>query len=175
MLPFKRALPFVLLLCFLSLLAREIFSAQPTQFASNGELPSFQLPSVFDNQNELSSRNLHGRVSLLNIWASWCGACASEHAMLMRIKNVYHVPIYGILYKDDANRAINYLKRNGNPYVQIGYDPDGSISEDFNIYGTPETFIIGPNGEILYRQTGAMNQMTWETVLYPIIKHYQDQ
>lgn len=175
MISFKRALPFIFLLCFLSLLGRELYSAQPAQFASNGELPSFSLPSVFDNQGSLSSRQLHGKVSLLNIWASWCSACASEHAMLMRIKNVYHIPVYGILYKDNAARAINYLKRNGNPYVQIGYDPDGSISDDFNIYGTPETFIIGPDGEILYRQTGAMNQMTWDTVLYPIIKHFQDQ
>lgn len=174
----KRTLPFIILITFLCLLARSLYSAAPEQLSSqfsNGDLPSFNLPSIFDQQSSVSSRSLRGRVTLLNIWASWCSACASEHAMLMRIKNVYHVPIYGILYKDSPSRAASYLSRNGNPYVQVGYDSDGSSLDAFNLYGTPETFVVGPSGEILYRQTGAMNEMTWETILYPIIKHYQDQ
>lgn len=169
-------LPIILLTFCLSALSSNVFSAPPIHLSSNTDsLPDFSAPSIYGSSSDLTPRSLRGQVSLLNVWASWCSACASEHRLLMKIKNVYHVPIYGILYKDSANDALNYLNRNGNPYVQIGNDPDGAASMGFNIYGTPETFVVSPDGDILYRQTGAMTQMTWDVVLYPIIKHYQDK
>lgn len=136
-------------------------------------LPAFDVPTIFGSNNNLTEKQIHGQVSLLNIWASWCSACASEHRLLMKIANQYHVRIYGVLYRDSASDALSYLKRQGNPYYQLGYDATGDALSNFNVYGTPETYIIAPNGNVVYHQTGAMTQSLWENVLYPIVKEYQ--
>lgn len=170
--------PFTILFLLLSLLGREIFSASPGQITASlvGEtVPSFNVPSLFSSQQHLTQNDLRGHVSLLNIWASWCSACALEHPLLMRIKNVYHVPLYGILYKDNSDDATAYLKNRGNPYTAVGNDESGEVSIDLGIYGTPETFVISPEGRILYRQTGAMDQTTWDVVIYPLIKNYESK
>lgn len=174
---FKRILPFIFLTCFLSLLASELFGASSLQSANATArpLPSFSLPSLFNGQKKLTDESLRGHVSLLNIWASWCSACASEHRMLMKIKRDFHVPIYGVLFKDEPNDALRYLNNHGNPYVQVGYDLNGDSPIDENIYGTPETLVVSPDGNILYRQIGAINEMTWDVVLYPLIKQYENK
>ncbi len=136
-------------------------------------LPSFSAPSIYGSSKDMTANSLQGRVSLLAIWASWCSACASEHNLFMKIKNVYRVPIYGILYKDSASDAMNFLKRRGNPYVQLADDPSGDATIGFDVYGTPEIYLVSPEGKVLYHQTGALNQSTWDLVIYPIVKHYQ--
>lgn len=136
-------------------------------------LPAFDVPTIFGSNHNLTDKQIHGQVSMLNIWASWCSACASEHRLLMKIANQYHVRIYGILFRDNAADAMSYLKRQGNPYYQLGYDPTGDGVINFNVYGTPETYIIAPDGSVVYHQTGAMTQSLWENVIYPIVKEYQ--
>ena len=174
---FKHVIPFFILFALLSLLCRELYSASAeTPSALIGEsLPSFSLSTLSGN-GTLSPDSLpKGQVSLINIWASWCAACRQEHPMMMQIKNDYHVPVYGILYKDSANDARQYLHDEGNPYVMVGDDSTGEVSIDFGVYGTPETYIVSPAGRIVYKHVGVISQQTWDQVMYPIIKKYNKQ
>jgi cytochrome c biogenesis protein CcmG/thiol:disulfide interchange protein DsbE len=163
--------PFLILFLLLSLLSYELYSAKSNELPSAliGErVPAFKL-------GDLSQKDLIGKVSLLNVWATWCYACKLEHSMLMKIKNQYHVPIYGIAYKDQPDEVANWLTAKGNPYIKLGNDQQGDVAIDLGVYGTPETFVINPKGEIIYRHIGAINQDVWDKVLYPIIHQYQDQ
>ena len=90
----------------------------------------------------------------------------------MRIKNDYGIPIYGIVYRDRAQDAIRYLNRRGNPFVAIGNDSGGDAATDLGIYGTPETFVINPQGRIIYRYLGVIDQNVWDNKIYPKIKKY---
>ena len=137
---------------------------------SGESVPEIALPSLANPRQLFSSTALNGHVSLLNVWASWCSACRQEHAMLMRIKNEYHIPIYGILYRDDADIAGQWLARNGNPYVMIGDDSRGRAAVELGIYGTPETFIVSATGKILYQHIGVLTESTWINEIYPIIQ-----
>ncbi|HEU5281796.1 MAG TPA: redoxin family protein [Gammaproteobacteria bacterium] len=172
---FKRIFSFIFLTCFLALLTQASFAAASISASNTTPLPSFSLPSIFTGQKKLTDESMQGRVSLINIWASWCSACASEHRMLLKIKNQFHVPIYGILFKDDPSDALRYLKNHGNPYVQVGYDLNGDSPITENLYGTPETLVVSPDGNILYRQVGAINEMTWDVILYPLVKQYENK
>jgi cytochrome c biogenesis protein CcmG/thiol:disulfide interchange protein DsbE len=172
---FKNTIPFILLFLLLGLLWHELYSVTPTKPSPSlvGEaIPTFALPELFESKKIVTQKDLMGRVGLLNIWASWCSACQMEHSMLMKIKNMYHIPIYGIVYRDEPAETRQWLEKHGNPYIFVGNDQNGEASVDFGIYGTPETFVISPEGRILYRHIGVINQETWDNTIYPIVKQY---
>jgi cytochrome c biogenesis protein CcmG/thiol:disulfide interchange protein DsbE len=168
--------PFIILFLLTSLLAFELFHFKPYALPSPllGEnVPPFHLQNLFPEGPPLTNALLRGRVVLLNVWATWCAACSMEHAMLLKINQQYHVPIYSIDYKDDAQNAIQWLQQQGNPYALTGQDNQGDAVLDLGVYGTPETFVIGPAGNIVYRQIGPIDQKVWDETLYPLIQHYQ--
>lgn len=174
----KLLVPFIILFALLGLLCRELFYAKPNELPSAliGEtLPDFKLQSLSLPNVTLTPQNLQGKVSLLNVWATWCYACQLEHPMLLKIKNQYHVPIYSINYKDDAQAAKNWLDEKGNPYVITGMDVHGDTAIDLGVYGTPETFVVSAAGKIVYRHVGAITQQSWDAVLFPLIKKLQQE
>lgn len=172
----KKILPFILLFSLFYLFWHALFHAKKNELASTliGEnLPEFALPELNDPNRLFSAKNFPHKVSLLNVWATWCYACIIEQPMLMKIKNDYHVPIYGIDYKDQPELAKDWLAKYGNPFVMIGNDLTGSAVIDLGVYGTPETFVISPAKKIIYRHVGIIDQKTWDEVLYPLIKKYE--
>lgn len=130
-------------------------------------LPSFQLAS-FD-ETKLSPKSMLGHVSLLNVWASWCMACADEQAVLMQLAK-QGVFIYGLDYKDSMDNAKEWLNEWGNPYQQIGEDVDGKVAINLGVYGAPETFLIDKKGIIRYRHVGALTMAIWEKEFAPLIQ-----
>jgi cytochrome c biogenesis protein CcmG/thiol:disulfide interchange protein DsbE len=131
------------------------------------------LPILTQPEHRFTQNRLQGQVSLLNVWASWCYACGLEQAMLMKIHTQYHVPIYSINYKDEEKEARAWLAQKGNPYIVTGEDQNGNAAIDLGIYGTPETFVINRQGQIVYRHVGAIDQKTWDNVLFPLIKRLE--
>lgn len=171
----KLIVPFLILFILFGLLWRELFYFKHNELPSaliGKTMPEFQLPDLSSPYKTFSQKELTGRVSLLNVWASWCYACAFEQPMLMKISEEYHIPVYGIVYKDDPVAATEWLEKYGNPYVMIGQDKNGDVAIDLGVYGTPETFLISAQGEILYRHVGVLDQKNWDEVLYPLVKHY---
>jgi cytochrome c biogenesis protein CcmG/thiol:disulfide interchange protein DsbE len=140
-------------------------------FAEDAALPSFSIPTV--SGSSLSNKSLQGKVCLLNVWASWCRYCYYEHAMLMKIKNQYKVPIYGIALKDNTPDIKAWLREHGNPYVAVGEDTYGTASDKLNVSGTPQTFVIDKHGRIRYQQSGGIDQSTWNNTLWPLIQKLQ--
>ncbi len=138
-------------------------------------LPTFSLPSLSNSTTIVTDHSLAGHVFLLNIWASWCQACQAEHSTLLMIANTYHVPIYGVAYKDNSQNAKNWLQVAGDPYALVALDSNGSLGNKFGLYGTPETFVVDKHGMIRYRYIGVLKQTDWETILRPLIEKYQDE
>ena len=171
------AIPIVTLLILLMVLYKALFSnpthAMPSALL-NQSIPSFSLSNILNNQLSLSDQSFkRNRITILNIWATWCYACRMEHSVLMKIKNDFHVPIYAIAYKDDEAVVLSWLKKRGNPYEMLGIDNTGDVAIDFGIYGTPETFLISASGEVLYRHVGALTEEVWLREMLPIIKKHE--
>lgn len=172
---FKQLVPFIFLFALFAIFYRELFYSKPNELPSTlvGEdVPAFKLPLLYQPQVNFTEKDLLGQVALLNVWASWCYACGLEQTMLMKIKDDYHVPIYSINYKDKPDDAKAWLHQNGNPYLMIGADTLGDTAIDLGVYGTPETFVISPQGKIIYRHVGVIDQKAWDETLYPLIKKY---
>lgn len=132
-------------------------------------VPRFALPPAADHKRGLSSADLKGRVTLVNVFASWCVACRDEHPLLLALKGQGIVPIEGIDYKDTPADAARWLSAMGDPYNRIGADASGRVAIDWGVYGVPETFLIGPDGHIAYKQVGPITVQVLEHKILPLV------
>lgn len=132
--------------------------------------PTFTLPPLGQRKFGLTDKDLVGRVTLVNIFASWCIPCLVEHPQLMRLKREKLVPVYGINYKDDPADAEAWLKRHGNPYTRIGTDRNGRVGIEWGVYGVPETFIIDRQGRIRYKHVGPIMKRDLDEIILPIVR-----
>lgn len=135
----------------------------------NTPVPEFDLPPLPGLGEALTTADVKGKVSLVNIWGSWCVACTAEHPMLMEIARTGEVPVYGIAWRDTPERSIAWLQRHGNPYAKIGQDPRSAAIIGFGVTAAPESFLIDKEGIIRYKVTGIITQEIWETALRPLI------
>ena len=99
---------------------------------------------------------LEGQVSVVNVWASWCAPCRSEHPLLIDLGKDDRFQIAGINYKDKAAQAAGFLDELGNPFDVIGADENGRAGIEWGVYGVPETFIVGRDGTIAYKHVGPL-------------------
>lgn len=135
--------------------------------------PEFTLPLLHSPEQQLRLADLRGRVTLLNVWATWCLSCRQEHDMLVEIAKSGTVPIYGLDYKDNRDDAKRWLEQLGDPYTAVGFDGDGRVAIDFGVYGAPETYVLGPDGTIAYKHIGPITPEVWERTLLPIVNQLQ--
>ena len=101
---------------------------------------------------------------IVNIWASWCVPCRTEHPLLMKLSKNQSVKLIGLNYKDNLNNAKKFIDDFGNPYSQIIIDSDGTLSVEFGAYGVPETFIIDNNKMIIKKFVGPINKEILEEI-----------
>ncbi len=106
----------------------------------------------------LTPADLRGRPLLVNVFASWCGPCRIEHPLLMRLAEDPDLAIVGINNKDQPENARRFLGALGNPYEAVGVDANGRASIEWGVYGVPETFVVGPDGTILYKHIGPISE-----------------
>jgi cytochrome c biogenesis protein CcmG/thiol:disulfide interchange protein DsbE len=108
-------------------------------------------------------------VKLVNFWASWCGPCRVEHPILTALSEE-GIPVIGVNYKDEPEKALRFLAELGDPYARIGADPAGRTGIDWGIYGVPETFVIGADGEVLLRFPGPLSPDVVEKRIRPALE-----
>ena len=136
----------------------------------NKPMPVFSLPQLKESDKTLSSTDFLNEVSLLNVWASWCAACRSEHPVLLNLSRAGVINIYGLNYKDKREEALRWLDYYGDPYTKNIHDLDGKLGIDFGVYGVPETFIIDHKGIIRYKHIGPVTEDILKNKLLPIIE-----
>ncbi|WP_025823519.1 DsbE family thiol:disulfide interchange protein [Shewanella marina] len=168
-------IPLVLFLAMGVFLYKGLFlNPQKLESALEGKpIPAFQLERLENPNQVITNEDLKGKVSMLNVWATWCPSCKYEHPFLMVLARKNIVPIYGINYRDERGAALRELSRLGDPYTENIYDKDGRLGLDLGVYGAPETFIVDHNGIIRFRYAGPVDQTVWTETLYPMIQQLQ--
>jgi len=132
--------------------------------------PQFSLPSLQDASYPVASQELLGQPWVLNVWGTWCGGCRQEHDTLLAIARQNVVPIIGLNWKDDNTAAQQWLLQLGNPYAAVAEDREGRTAIDWGVYGAPETFLIGPDGVVLYKHIAPMTMEDWNKEFLPRIE-----
>lgn len=173
----KRFLPVIIFLLLAGLLAVGL-TLDPKKVPSpliGKAAPSFELPLLKQANNNISSDTFKGKVSLLNVWATWCVSCRAEHQVLTAIANTGKVDIYGLNYKDERAAAKKWLQIYGDPYIVSAFDADGRVGIDWGVYGTPETFVIDQQGIIRHKVIGPVTVEIWQEELLPLITKLDQQ
>ncbi|HVC54558.1 MAG TPA: DsbE family thiol:disulfide interchange protein [Stellaceae bacterium] len=134
----------------------------------NKPAPHFTLPPLAQGYQGFSTADLHGHVSLVNAFASWCAPCREEHPALNALARTGRVAIYGIDYKDKPQAALAWIGALGDPYTRIGAD-DGRVGIDWGVYGVPETFIVDRTGRIRYKHVGPLTTADIENTILPLV------
>lgn len=141
----------------------------------NKPFPQFKLAALGDPGRILTTKDIEGKVALVNVWATWCPNCEMENPEMMRIAEKDGIPIYGIDYNDDPAKAVDWLKENGNPYKFNIVDDKGTLGINLGVYGAPETFIVDANGVIQHRHVGPIDREIFESEILPIIKQLRQR
>ena len=136
-------------------------------------MPEFSLPSLKDPAVTISNDDFKGKVSILNIWATWCVSCRAEHTVLLQLAQSNKVDIYGLNYKDERDKAKQWLAQLGDPYVANAFDADGRVGIDWGVYGAPETFIMDQQGIIRHKHIGPLTVENLNNEILPIIAELQ--
>lgn len=118
----------------------------------------------------LDTKTLTGKVTLVNVFASWCVPCREEHPLLLALSNDKRVSLAGLNYKDVPENALRFLGELGNPYGAIGTDEKGRAAINWGVYGVPETFVIGKDGTIRYKFVGPLSEASLKSDLMPEIE-----
>jgi cytochrome c biogenesis protein CcmG/thiol:disulfide interchange protein DsbE len=130
--------------------------------------PSFEMAPL-DGPGMVRLADYRGKALIMNFWASWCTACASEHALLVelgeRLAGDDRVEVLGVDYKDTPEAAQRFLTRHGAFPYPSAIDPQGRTGIDYGVYGMPETFFIDANGRIVAKQVGPLTRETLERYL----------
>jgi cytochrome c biogenesis protein CcmG/thiol:disulfide interchange protein DsbE len=124
---FRYLIPIGVFVLLVAVFARGL-QLDPTRVPSpliDKPAPEFDLPTLYDPDKRFTRETLVGRVSLYNVFASWCTACRLEHPLLMELDRTGKVPVYGLNYKDKRENALQWLGDLGDPYTAIAYDFPG--------------------------------------------------
>jgi cytochrome c biogenesis protein CcmG, thiol:disulfide interchange protein DsbE len=166
-------LPLVLFLGLASIFLAQLMSGRDTQAVPSALIgqpaPVTNLPAItaLGPIPGIAQADFKGKVTVLNVFASWCGPCRDEHPVLMELAGDKRFQLIAINYKDRPENAVAFLSELGNPFAKIGADVSGRAGIEWGVYGVPETYVIGPDGVIRYKHVGPLDAAAVEKEILP--------
>lgn len=139
----------------------------------NQAIPEFLAPDLLKKHSVFRKKIFLHHWTLLIIWSSWCITCTQEQAFLLKLRESHLISIYGLNYRDGSKQARLWLKKQGNPFQKIIFDPQGLLAIDLGVYGVPESYLIDPQGIIRYKHVGPLTASVWLHTMATIIKMHQ--
>lgn len=178
-------LPLIVFLGLAAVFALQLYSGKDTSTIPSAligkkapDLALTGLPGAFFGGQPaaaLTNQAVAGKLTLVNVWASWCIPCRQEHPLIMGLARDGRINVVGINYKDKPDNALEFLGELGNPFRAIGVDSDGSAVIDWGVYGVPESFLVSPDGVIVYKHVGPFDENSIRNELMPVVEKALDK
>jgi peroxiredoxin len=147
-----------LLLLISALLIASTAQAADLKPYSGDALPDFTLSDMDGKSHTLSS--YHGKVVMLNFWATYCGPCIKEMPSMQRLKGKLADRPFDILAIDMAEEKADVEAFMQRHKIQVNFpillDSEGTVIEQWMVSAVPTTFIIDPQGKIQYALYGGL-------------------
>lgn len=163
-----------------TLVALMLFAALMREQPGEGSKPAGQLidqpmkslPLMQANNLDapLTTKDFEGKVTLINLMASWCSPCEAEMSELVALKKANpNVTFLGIAWNDAPTAIEPWLKKHGNPFDTVRYDPNGRAAIALGVRGIPETYIVDGMGVVRYQLSGALTKSIRQKELQPLL------
>lgn len=136
----------------------------------NKPVPSFEVSGVKDTNKLYTQDIFKGKITLLNVWASWCPSCYNEHPFWRQYAENKDIVAVGLNYRDKHDKALKFLKQQGDYFEFNLFDKKGRLGIEFGVYGAPETFLIDKDGKIRYRHVGVVSPKVYTEIFLPMIE-----
>jgi peroxiredoxin len=126
--------------------------------------PLFSLPRL-DGGAPVRLSDLRGKVVLLNFWATWCKPCEDEMPAMQRLyEGLAGTDFEMLAVSLDAERApVEAFQERLGLSFPILHDPAKAVSEAYQTYRYPESYLIDRDGRILARYIGPRD---WDAAVY---------
>ena len=132
--------------------------------------PNFQVLDLLDKNIVHTQDEFMGRITMVNVWASWCPTCYTEHPYWREYAKNTDLTLVGLNYRDKENAALGFLSKLGNPYQWNLFDNNGRLGIEFGVYGAPETYLIDRKGKVRYRHVGMVSPDVYENIFLPLVE-----
>jgi thiol-disulfide isomerase/thioredoxin len=144
---------------------------------------AWELPPLILNDLEGQKHNLydwHGKVIMLNFWATWCGPCQIEIPDFIKYQREYGtqgLQVIGVGL-DDVRKLRNYVRTVGINYPVLHADPElqyAILNQWGNAFGVlPFTVIIARDGHLVFMQQGIFKQEAFDSIVKPLLKKMKE-
>ena len=168
----------VALLGLLAMIYFELIHSQQGQIGPGDQVSNFSMPLFsgyeWSGQSQIQFSDFHGKVVMVNFWASWCKPCEQEAPDLEQAWQFYkddgRVIFIGADYVDTEPEARAYLAKFGITFAN-GPDLGTRVSQLFRIKGVPETYFIDQQGVLQYAQIGPFSSVDEiKSIINPMLK-----
>jgi len=120
--------------------------------------PGFTLQNR--QQQSIALSSFRGKAVLLNFWATWCGPCQQEMPSLEALYQRYHdrdFVVLGVSLDEEGWKAVEDFTQQVSVSFLIVLDQAQSVSDIYQVYKIPETYLINPQGKIVDKFVGPQN------------------
>ena len=146
----------LLLVVFMGVVSSQLATAQELLHEVKGHpaAAAFSLLDIDDNTHSLAAYK--GKVVIVNFWATWCPPCRFE---LPAMEKAYQklktkdVVMLGINVGEDADVIFSFTADYPVTFPLL-MDTDSKVIQAYPVIGLPTTFVIDPDGKIIYRAVG---------------------
>jgi peroxiredoxin len=101
---------------------------------------------------QFSIADFAGEPVLFHFWATWCPICELENGTIQSITQDYTV-ITIASWSEGESEVKAYMRENQLTFP-VMLDNSGKLAQSFGLKGVPTSFILDPNGEIRFVETG---------------------
>jgi cytochrome c biogenesis protein CcmG, thiol:disulfide interchange protein DsbE len=120
-------------------------------------VPAYAAPTLAGDTVRVAAG---GPLTLVNVWATWCTSCREEMADLEALHRDFGARGLRVVAvsvdEGDASRVRRFVEHE-KLTMPIALDPAGRIQQLYSVVGVPETFLVGADGRLVWRQAGGLH------------------
>ena len=128
----------------------------------NKELKKYDSLSFLDAKNKLINlRDFHGKLILVNFWATWCAPCKDEMPSLDNLQSyekLNNLEIFPInIGQEKLEKTAKFFKDLKIKNLELFFDPPTTLAKKFGLRGVPTTILFNKDGYEFARIVGSIN------------------
>ncbi|MFY9689360.1 MAG: TlpA disulfide reductase family protein [Candidatus Acidiferrales bacterium] len=127
--------------------------------------------------NVISTAAYHGKVVLINFWATWCPPCREEIPEMIGLAKKFsgNLQIIGVSMDDDPASEVRAFARGQNMNYPIVMGSDKLSEEYGGVDALPTTFVLDTNGRVVQKHMGVYPEEVYDREIRALLGLHVDE